>query len=382
MLKLRTPYPRFVNAKEIIHGVNSIKALRGLQAVKVALIIGLSLSKKEELLKKITSSINCHQLHVIIRSWEDEPTLSSLQPVLDELIPFQPDCIIAIGGGSVIDGVKLVWAFYEHPGLSDSVLSRAFALPKLRGKARFCAIPTTAGTGSEVSSSAVFFDPEKRKKVPVVTHDFLPDLVILDPNLLVGIPRNILLSTVIDALSHAIEGYVSKLNNPLMDRFSELAISSISNHILKAIDFRNEEILAELQYAAMLAGWVQNHCVVGVSHALAHQMGSFKVPHGVANAIFLPLSIRFNSQDSDTKQRYALLAKNSGVGDSFYDLEQLIIRISQFGSFSLKLSDYGFTEEYTKDLLLLQNALDDPGARFNPVSLDHEKLTNLLENAL
>ena len=220
MLKLRFPLPVFRNAREIANGKNARMALKGLVANRAALIISPSF-KKSKYFEQVVRLINAQSVQVIEKSWKGEPSVAELSGVIGELESFQPDYIIALGGGSIIDGAKLAWLFYEHPTLEPEVLYRPFSLPPLRGRTKFAAIPTTVGAGSEVSSAAVMLDSETFSKKAVVTHDFLPDLVILDPELVSDVPTKVLRTTVADTLSHAIEGYVSNIDHPLMDTFAE-----------------------------------------------------------------------------------------------------------------------------------------------------------------
>jgi alcohol dehydrogenase class IV len=143
-----------------------------------------------------------------------------LEDAVAALRAFRPDWIVAIGGGSVLDGAKLCWARYEHPHFPTEKLDRPFALPPLRSLSRFVAVPTSAGTGSESSSTAVFTESGTGRKIPAVTHDFLPDIAILDPRLTVDLPPEWTAMTAFDALGHALEGYVSALENPLVDRLA------------------------------------------------------------------------------------------------------------------------------------------------------------------
>tara|TARA_Y100000590_G_scaffold436620_1_gene557398 strand:+ start:360 stop:1505 length:1146 start_codon:yes stop_codon:yes gene_type:complete len=381
MLKVRTQISQFFNAKHIVHGSNSLIALKGLQAVKIAIIVGQSIIINKKKIEYIKENINNHDLLIISRSWTLEPELTEMDDSLNELQNFQPDCIIAIGGGSVIDGAKILWTFYEHPELKDKSDFETVKIPRLRGKSKFIAVPTTIGTGSEVSSSAVLFDPKSGKKIPIVTNDYLPDLVILDSKLVVGIPKNIMVSTMLDACAHAIEGYVSKIENLLMDQFAFNSLKIILDNSKKILENSNDEkTITNLQYAAMMAGWVQNHCLIGVSHAIAHQMGSYKLSHGIANSIFLPESIIFNSKDSKNIKKYNKIALFCGLKNGMDELVDTIKILAESGEFSTKLSSYGIKKENFDNITKL--ALEDPGAKYNPLNLDEESLITILDKTL
>ena len=279
--------------------------------------------------------------------------------MIQELEAFQPDYIVALGGGSVIDGAKVGWLFYEHPTLEDDILFRPFSLPPLRGRAKFAAIPTTIGTGGEVSSAAVVFDDVSKRKRAVVTHDFLPDLVILDPELVTDVPASLLKPTIADALSHAVEGYVSNIKHPLMTSLAEKAVEIIARYS-GAIgeEAWSLDMISDLQHAAMLAGWVQNHCVVGLSHAIAHQLGPYKIGHGAANGKLMPSVIEYNSGDNLVSQEYKKLCARANLND-VAELKLLFARLCEDVHVPLKLRE--------EDLAIISSgAMEDPAAKTNP----------------
>jgi alcohol dehydrogenase class IV len=154
MLRLRLPLPRFLSAGEVFAGKGSLAALRGLDAVRAVVLCSRSMLRDPQMVKRITGAVNAHDVR-LLEAPAGEPDLPKLQPVMREVAAFQPDWIIAIGGGSVLDAGKLLWIFHEHPDADLGRIARPFALPPLRGKCRFAAVPTTAGTGSEVSSSTI-----------------------------------------------------------------------------------------------------------------------------------------------------------------------------------------------------------------------------------
>lgn len=381
MLKLRTHVAQFNNPSKIIHGPNSMVALKGLQSVRVVVLISKSIHSNKTKIDYIRQNINCHEIEFIVKPWAAEPEIKDVKIALRKLQEFKPDWIIAIGGGSLIDGAKILWSFYEHPQLEEALIHNLFKIPELRGKSKFIAVPTTIGTGSEVSSSAVLFDSESGKKIPIVTNDFLPDIVVLDSLLVTGIPKNIIISTVIDACSHSIEGYVSKINNRLLDCFALSSLGIIFNNMQGIIENpEDENILNDLQYAAMMAGWVQNHCLVGLAHALAHQMGGFKISHGIANCIFLNESILFNSKEKNVLSRYNEITEYCNFSGGITELVKIILDFTNSGEFSLNLSSYGIVEGNFDDII--DGALTDVGARYNPVDLDKDDLRKILLKTL
>lgn len=374
MLKLRFPLPVFRNANEIVNGKNARMALKGLVANRVALIISPSF-RKSNFFEQIVRLVNATSVRVIEKSWKGEPTVDELSGVVGDLELFQPDYIIALGGGSIIDGAKLAWLLYEFPTIDPDILFRPFAIPPLRGRAKFAAIPTTIGAGSEVSSAAVMLDSATQSKKAVVTHDFLPDLVILDPDLVSEVPLSILRTTVADALSHAIEGYVSKISHPLMETFAEQAVSIVYRYQSQLDqDEWHIDMLSELQHAAMLAGWVQNHCIVGLSHAIAHQLGHFNVGHGLANGLLMPAVIEFNCQDQAAEQKYEQLINNAGL-PSKQALIDMFEGLTSGQNVSLNLSDEQLDS-------IAKNALIDPAAATNPVTFAEDDVKEIVKKCL
>ena len=377
MLRLRFPLPVFRNAKEIANGVNARMALKGLVANKVSLIVSKSFTHSQ-FYNQVLRLINAETVDVVTKSWDSEPSKSDLTDMIQRLEKFQPDLIIALGGGSVIDGAKCAWLFYESPEINDDILYRPFALPPLRGRSKFVALPTTIGSGSEVSSAAILLDRESGSKRAVVTHDFLPDLVILDPELVTEVPVPTLLTTIADALSHAVEGYVSKVDHLLMDSFAEKAVSIIVKkwESITANEMSIESVM-ELQYAAMMAGWVQNHCVVGLSHAIAHQLGQFGIAHGLANGILMPEVIRYNMKDEKCAGLYSKLLENAAVENGLEGLIELFTNIVSEATLKVEVDITSKSID-----ALSEQALLDPAARTNPREFSAADVKEILRKCL
>ncbi len=371
MLKLKLPIPVFRNAKEIANGKNSRLALTGINSSKAALIISGSFYKSQYF-EQIKRLINCDSLHVIKKE-AGEPTMLIISSILEELELFNPDYIIALGGGSVIDASKIAWVLYEHPSLELRDPIRPFSIPPLRGKAQFAAIPTTIGSGSEVSSAAVFMDPNNYSKQSIVSHDLLPDLAILDPELVSEVPQVTLKTSIADALSHAIEGYVSKISHPMMEVFSEKSCEIICTyHENFDQENWNLEMISALQLSSMLAGIVQNHCVVGLSHAIAHQLGKYKFSHGLANAVLMPHVIAYNGSDQNTYNKYLKLCNRSGIG-SVEKLVKIFQDLSPDRQEFPSIQKLHFQE-------IAKLAILDPSARTNPIQFTEQDVIEILNN--
>ncbi|MBI4659284.1 MAG: iron-containing alcohol dehydrogenase [Verrucomicrobia bacterium] len=384
MLSIRLPLPRFLSAGEVFLGPGSIGALRALNASKAVLLASKSLVEDADMTSLLQKNLGALEV-LTLAAHPGEPTLSGLDTILRELSVFKPDWIVAVGGGSVLDTAKLAWTFYEHPDADLEVITRPFVVPGLRGKSRFVAVPTTAGSGSEVSSSAVFFDAETGQKRFLVSHELLPDLVILDPVLTTKVPPRAVASAGLDALAHAIEGYVSRFTNPFADLIAEKAASVIFETLPVTFAERSDlEARLRMMEAAMLAGWVQNLKVPGVGHAVAHQMASFGIPHGIATGALLGASITANCSDEGVRHKYRRLAHSLNLVDEDQLIERiqaLRLRLDVAQPLSTGISN-GRSMILEKLDEICRNAMVDPCAHANPVPVTPEVVRGLLYAAL
>lgn len=374
LFQSRLPLPTFRSAQEIVTGPRAHVALKGLRAQRVFVLISGSV-QRTEVWEKWQGLVKAEAVEVFRKSWDGEPTLADLESAQHAMDRFGPDVIIAVGGGSILDAAKILWLRHEHPDYDCAPADRPLSVPPLRGRCRMVAIPTTVGAGSEVSSAAVVHDPLRGSKTPIVSHDFLPDLVILDPGLTVLAGADVLLPTVTDALSHAVEGYVSSVDFPLMDAFAEEAVRLIARHWRALLDeVPDAEAVHQLQVAALMAGWVQNHCLVGLSHAIAHQIGGFGVGHGLANGLLMPAVIAFNAEDPAVAERYEHLARACDLGSSWQDVAGLFADVTAaIGSRPLPaLSDDELEQVAALSLL-------DLGGRANPRPFSTEDVRKLWE---
>jgi alcohol dehydrogenase class IV len=379
-LRLSVPLPRLLGPGQVIAGEGALSALRSLPAVRVAIIATDRASAVPALSALLTANLP-YETRRLRPSWQGEPTLPTLAGTLAELIEYNPDWIVAVGGGSVIDGAKLCWARLEHPHFPLDRLSRPFALPRLRAAARFAAVPTTAGTGSEASSSAVYTDEGSGRKVPVVSHEFLPDVVVLDPRLTMGLPDRWTVLTALDALGHALEGYVSRLANPLVDGLAESAVAAILAGVPELLtEAESLERRLKLQIAAFQAGQVQNHRVVGLAHLIAHQLGALDVPHALAVATYLPASMSWASRDPGVRGRYARIAGYCGLADEkelIAAVKALPARADMSGAIAESPGVPAVLSQ-TDASAIARRALDDPIARFLPVPIEEGELAAIV----
>lgn len=266
---------------------------------------------------------------------EPDPSVETVMNGCREMNRFQPDIIIALGGGSAIDAAKGMWLFYENPETEFETLrlkfadirKRAFKFPHLGKKATFVAIPTTSGTGSEVTAFAVITDKKRNIKYPLADYELTPDIAIIDPELVLTVPQSVTADTGLDVLTHAIEAYVSVMASDYTDALAEKAIKIVFEYLPRAYkDGQDKEAREKMHNASCMAGMAFTNAFLGLNHSMAHILGGkFHIPHGRANAILLPYVIQYNAK-KPTKfasfpqyefpiagQRYAQIARLLGL---------------------------------------------------------------------
>ena len=266
---------------------------------------------------------------------ESDPSFNTIKRGVESMERFKPDVIIALGGGSAIDAAKGMWLFYENPdadveGLKlkfMDIRKRTYKFPKMGSKAKLVAIPTTSGTGSEVTSFAVISDKEKNMKYPLADYELTPDVAIIDPDLVMSLPKSITADTGMDVLTHAIEAYVSNMASDYTDGLSEKAVELVFNNLVEAYENGSNVVAREKMHnASCIAGMAFTNAFLGLNHSIAHKLGGeFHIPHGRANAIILPYVIKYNAT-MPTKfvsfpkyeyfiadEKYAKLAKRIGL---------------------------------------------------------------------
>lgn len=382
MLRIRLPLPRFFGAEDVFFGKKSIGVLRALDAARVLVVTSPSIERDQDTVNAIRKSLGDVSTNFLCLK-SGEQSLNDILSVQDQVTEFAPDWIVAVGGGSVIDASKMIWSFYEHPGLDLERAAIPETLPTLRSKAKFAAIPTTCGTGSEISSVSVFLDAEGRKQF-VISRQFIPDLVILDPTVSANLPRQMIASTAFDALSHAIEGYLSKVANPFVDNFAEQAVSRIFEFLVPACeDTSNLDARLELMMSAFLAGIVQNFKTPGLGHAVAHQLGAVGLGHGEACALMLEHAIEFNSSEKTVKEKierleHRLSIKTGSLKSKLCSLMEVSgLRRDLDCKIATHAQDFKDKEE-----LIVKGALADPCAKTNARIIDAEDVRNILVKIL
>ncbi|MEG2395532.1 MAG: bifunctional acetaldehyde-CoA/alcohol dehydrogenase [Oscillospiraceae bacterium] len=326
-----------------------------------------------------------------------DPTLGCAKEGAAAMEAFQPDCIIALGGGSAMDAAKIMWVLYEHPEADFmdmamrfiDIRKRVYTFPKMGEKAYFIAIPTSAGTGSEVTPFAVITDEKSGIKYPLADYELLPNMAIVDADMMMNAPKGLTSASGIDAVTHAIEAYGSMLATDYTDGLALRSLKMIFEYLPRAYDDGPNDPLAreKMANAATMAGMAFANAFLGVCHSMAHKLGAFHhLPHGIANAILICDVIRFNSVEVPTKMgtfsqydhphtlaRYAEIADSLGLSGKTDEekMESLINAIEELKAkvgVKKTIKDYGVDEETFLNTLdeMVEQAFDDQCTGANP----------------
>ncbi len=308
---------RFTIPRDLYHGKDALDALKTLQGKKAIVVTGGGSMKRFGFLDKVVANLEEAGMEVqLFEGVEPDPSVETVMRGAAAMTEFQPDWIVAIGGGSPIDAAKAMWAFYEYPETTFADLCIPFNFPTLRTKAKFCAIPSTSGTATEVTAFSVITDYQKGVKYPLADFNITPDVAIVDPALAETMPKKLTAHTGMDAITHAIEAYVSTLNCDYTDPLALHAIKMIVEYLIPS--FNGDMAARERMHNAQcLAGMAFSNALLGIVHSMAHKTGAAfsggHIVHGCANAMYLPKVIKFNSKNEVAAKRYAEIAAFLGL---------------------------------------------------------------------
>ena len=310
---------RFTLPRDIYHGENALEALKTFKGKKAFVCVGGGSMKRFGFLDRVVQYLQEAGMEVkLFEGIESDPSVDTVMKGAKEMQDFGPDWIVAIGGGSPIDAAKAMWIKYEHPECTFEDMCKVFGIPTLRNKAKFCAISSTSGTATEVTAFSIITDYKKGIKYPIADFEITPDVAIVDPDLAQTMPKKLVAHTGMDALTHAIEAYVSTANCDSTDPLALHAIEMIRDDL---VDSYNEDKKArnEMHNAQCLAGMAFSNALLGIVHSMAHKTGAVfgdlgaHIIHGAANAMYLPKVIAFNAKDETAKKRYAKIADVIGL---------------------------------------------------------------------
>ena len=310
---------------------------------------------------------------------ESDPSVETVMRGAKAMEEFQPDWIVAMGGGSPIDAAKAMWIKYEYPDITFEEMCKVFGMPKLRKKAHFCAISSTSGTATEVTAFAVITDYEKGIKYPLADFEITPDVAIVDPDLAETMPQKLVAHTGMDAMTHAIEAYVSTANCDFTDPLALYAIRMIQADL---VDSYNGDMAKRdsMHNAQCLAGMAFSNALLGIVHSMAHKTGAAfadygaHLIHGAANAMYLPKVIAFNAKDETAAKRYAVIADEMKLGGETTE-EKIKLLIAYLRGMNDKLNIPQCIKNYGKDSYPTEQG-------FVPEDVFLERLHDIAVNAI
>ena len=329
---------RFTIPRDVYHGEDALATLKTLEGKKAMVCYGGGSIERNGNLDKILSYLKEAGLETeIFNGIEPDPSVETVMRGAEAMRKFEPDWIIAIGGGSPIDASKAMWVKYEHPEITFEDMCKIGALPKLRQKSKFCAISTTSGTGTEVTSFAVITNYDEGIKYPMADFQLTPDIAIVDPALVASLPPKGVAHTGMDALTHCIEAYVSTNADDFTDPLAIFGILDIQKHLVKSYN-GDMDSRAHMHNAQCIAGMSFSNASLGIVHSMAHKSGATfedhgaHIIHGCANAIYLTKVIQYNAKEKAAAERYAQIADFMHLGGSSVDekVELLVNAVRKF----------------------------------------------------
>lgn len=323
---------RFTLPRDLYHGEGALEELSNLKGKRAVLVLGGGSMKRFGFVDKAVAYLNKAGIDVkLIENVEPDPSVETVMKGAAIMREFEPDWIISMGGGSPIDAAKAMWVFYEYPETSFEEIIQPFSFPTLRTKAKFCAIPSTSGTATEVTAFSVITDYQKGIKYPLADFNITPDVAIVDPALAETMPPKLTAHTGMDAMTHAIEAYVSTLHCNYTDPLALWAIKLIAENLKNSYE-GDMEARKTMHDAQCLAGMAFSNALLGIVHSMAHKTGAAfsggHIIHGAANAMYLPKVIAYNAKVPEAAKRYAEIAKFLHLeGKSTDELVKALIRM-------------------------------------------------------
>ncbi|MCD7776403.1 MAG: iron-containing alcohol dehydrogenase [Firmicutes bacterium] len=393
---------RFTLPRDIYHGKGALEALKSFKGKKAVVCVGGGSMKRYGFLDKAVSYLEEAGFEVkLIENIEPDPSVETVMKGAETMLEFEPDWIVAIGGGSPIDAAKAMWIKYEYPEITFEEMCHVFGIPELRRKARFCAISSTSGTATEVTAFSIITDYEKGIKYPIADFEITPDVAIVDPELAHTMPKKLVAHTGMDAITHAIEAYVSTAHCDYTDPLALHAIEMIEHSLVDSYNGDMDK-RDSMHNAQCLAGMAFSNALLGIVHSMAHKTGAAfadygaHIIHGAANAMYLPKVIAFNAKDETAKKRYGEIADFMKLGGQSDDEKVALLiaylrgmnddlniphSIGQYGADSYP-TEHGFVpEEVFLERLpaIAANAIGDACTGSNPRIPTQEEMEKLLK---
>ena len=391
---------RFTLPRDLYHGKGSLEALKSLSGKKAIICVGGGSMKRNGFLQRAEDYLKEAGMEVkLFEGIESDPSVETVMKGAAVMQEFEPDWIVAIGGGSPIDAAKAMWIKYEYPDTTFEDMCKVFGLPKLRTKAHFCAVSSTSGTATEVTAFSIITDYQKGIKYPIADFEITPDVAIVDPELAETMPIKLVAHTGMDAMTHAIEAYVSTANCDYTDPLALHAMEMIKADLVDSYK-ENMDARDRMHNAQCLAGMAFSNALLGIVHSMAHKTGAAfeggHIIHGAANAMYLPKVIKYNAKDEAAAKRYAFIADFLKLGgntetEKIDNLIQMLRKmnddlniphcIKNYGEGGLP-AETGFVseEEFLKKLPeIAANAILDACTGSNPRQPSQEEMEKLLK---
>ena len=371
---------RFTLPRDLYHGKGALEALKTFEGKRAIVCVGGVSMKRFGFLDRAVDYLKEAGMEVqLFEGIESDPSVETVMRGAKAMEEFQPDWIVAMGGGSPIDAAKAMWIKYEYPDITFEEMCKVFGMPKLRRKAHFCAISSTSGTATEVTAFAVITDYEKGIKYPLADFEITPDVAIVDPDLAETMPQKLVAHTGMDAMTHAIEAYVSTANCDFTDPLALYAIKMIQADL---VDSYNGDMAKRdsMHNAQCLAGMAFSNALLGIVHSMAHKTGAAfadygaHLIHGAANAMYLPKVIAFNAKDETAAKRYAVIADEMKLGGETTE-EKVKLLIDYLRGMNDKLNIPHCIKNYGKDSYPTEQG-------FVPEDVFLERLHDIAVNAI
>lgn len=387
---------RFTIPRDIYFGRGTIDILKQIKGKKAVIVTGGSSMQKTGFLDRTRKNLQEAGLDTFIfEGVEPDPSIETVMKGAQFMKEHSPDVIVSVGGGSAIDAAKAMWIFYEHPAVSFDDVKNPFTVPELRKKAIFVAIPSTSGTATEVTAFSVITDYSTKIKYPLADYNLTPDIAVVDPDLADTMPKELIAHTGMDALTHAVEAYVATAASEFTDPLALHSIKLVITNLVMSHEGKREAA-EKMHYAQCMAGMAFSNALLGITHSLAHKTGaSLGIPHGLANAIYLPYVIRYNANEDvkgylqnglrSPRSKYAEIARYIGVQeeDDIILTEKLIGFVESINNALLipaSLREAGVDEMDFRRMVndIAENAEKDPCTGSNPRKADADDLKKLL----
>jgi len=371
---------RFTLPRDIYHGKGSLETLKTLKGKRAIICVGGGSMKRFGFLDRAKNYLEEAGMEVrLFEGIESDPSVDTVMKGAAVMQEFGPDWIVAIGGGSPIDAAKAMWIKYEYPDCTFEDMCKVFGIPELRHKAKFVAVSSTSGTATEVTAFSIITDYNKGIKYPIADFEITPDIAIVDPELAETMPQKLVAHTGMDALTHAIEAYVSTANCDYTDPLAIHAIEMIQRDLVDSYN-GNMDARDRMHNAQCLAGMAFSNALLGIVHSMAHKTGAIfqdygaHIIHGAANAMYLPKVIAFNAKDETAKRRYGVIADYMHLeGNNDDEKVESLIRFCR--DMNDKLNIPHCIRNYGKDSFPCQQG-------FVPEEVFLERLPEIAKNAI